>query len=694
MAADQDTAAPRRAAERRALLLRRLAAARPPAAGVRAAGGTSDEPAPMSPAQEGLWFIDQFSGASPLYAVPMAFRLRGRLDVPALTRALDAVVARHEMLRATVVDVDGEPRLRIAPELRLGPALEDLSGLPAPEREGRLADRLAAESARVFDLATGPLVVAALLRLTPAEHVLVLCVHHIVFDGWSLGVLFRDLGELYAAAVDGQPPRLPQLGSGFVDWVTRQRALTAGPQGQRQRDYWHRTLAALPPLDLPTDRPRPPVAGVSGAAHRFTLPAGLRPRLRELCREAQVTEFTALLAGFQALLGLRCGQRDVAVGIPMANRPTAAVQALVGYFVNTAVARTDLDGDPTFRGLLDRVRDVLLGAHDNSDYPVSALVAELAPDRDPSRPPLFQVMFLLHQDEWQRTGWPGLEVESLDLPMHTSMFELSLVVAPDGDELGCEFSYRTELFDDSTLAGLAADYGRILERAVAAPGTRLSALLDPPARAAGPDLAGWIDGEEFSCLGAKASLRRGELVRVDLGEMGRPGTTAELYAAVERFVRRRLRPEEDFASLVAVFDGPRQLAEEPFERLLWAQLAALHELDSHPWAADVSADPASPVFSFSLAGHPFFVVGLHERASRISRRFSRPAMAFNSHRQFERLRHSGAYPGLLTRTRERELRLQGSVNPALADHGTVSEARQYAGRAVPPDWTCPFRAAR
>ncbi|HVB27458.1 MAG TPA: amino acid adenylation domain-containing protein, partial [Mycobacteriales bacterium] len=367
---------------------------------------------PLSFGQQQLWILDRIDPGNVTYSIPIVARLRGALDPSALERSLNAVVARHESLRTSFPAVDGRPRQAIAPELRLALPVVDLRGLPAAELEAEAHRRLQADIAASFDLQRGPLLRALLLQLADDEHLVLLDVHHIVSDGWSTGVLLRELAALYAAFTTDQPASLPDLPIQYADYAAWQRARLAAGDYADQLAYWRAQLADLPAaLDLPTDHPRPAVRSGRGARLPISLPPALVERLTALCQAEGVTLFMALTAAFQTLLHRYTGQDDVVVGTPIANRRRRDLEDLVGFFVNTLVLRTDLSGNPTLRQLLRRVREVTLGAYAHQELPFQTLVETLAPRRDLSLTPLFQVMLVLQNAPLPALALPGLALQ-------------------------------------------------------------------------------------------------------------------------------------------------------------------------------------------------------------------------------------------------------------------------------------------
>jgi amino acid adenylation domain-containing protein len=432
---------------------------------------------PLSFAQQRLWILDRMEPGSPAYHVPVVLEVVGPLAVAALAHSLGEVVRRHEALRTTFGEGEGEPVQRIAPRMPVGLPAVDLSRLAAAGR-GEAARELARrEARRSFDLARGPLLRAVLLRLGAAEHRLLVTVHHVVFDGWSMGVLVREVGALYRAFAAGQASPLPDLPLQYADYAAWQRSWLAGEVLESQLAYWRRELpAAGEELELPADRPRPATRSLRGALVTFALPAELTAALRRLGREEGATLFMTLLAAFCALLGRCSGQRRLLVGSPIAGRNRVEWEGLIGFFVNTLVLAGDLAGDPPFAELLARVRRAALGAYAHQDLPFERLVEELHPSRDLSRTPLFQVMFALQNAPAEPLDLPGLECRVLEVDAGTARVDLMLSMVEDGGSLRGTLEYATDLFDASTVGRLARHLSQLLAGAAAAPGRRLSAL--------------------------------------------------------------------------------------------------------------------------------------------------------------------------------------------------------------------------
>jgi amino acid adenylation domain-containing protein len=435
------------------------------------------EPAPLSFAQERLWFIDRLQPGLTAYNIPMALRIEGEVSPAVLAAILGEVVRRHDALRTTFHEVEGRPVQVVSPAGRWILPLADLSSLPEEARAAE-ARRLAQEEAdRPFDLGRGPLLRAALLRLGPAEHALLLAMHHVVSDGWSMGVFVREITALYGAARSAGPSPLPELLIQYADFAVWQRGWLQGEVLERQVAYWREKLAGVPAsLDLPLDRPRPADPTYRGARVRVPLDAGFTRQLGLLARRHEATPFMVLLAGFQALLGRLSGQEDLTVGSPIANRNRAEIEPLIGFFVNTLVLRGDLAGDPSFAGLLARVRRTSLEAYAHQDLPFERLVEELRPERHLAINPLFQVLFALQNVPVDRADLPGLSLAPLELEATTAQFDLELSLAESADGMVVEVAYSTELFDAPTPRRLAAHLETLLRGAMAGAGQRLSEL--------------------------------------------------------------------------------------------------------------------------------------------------------------------------------------------------------------------------
>ena len=430
---------------------------------------------PLSFAQERLWFLAQFEPNSAAYNIPMALRLAGALDAAVLHRCLTEVLRRHESLRICFTAGEGEPALVIKPGASLEMPLADIGNLPELEREETALQLCMEEAQRPFDLTRDILLRAKLLRLGEADHILILTMHHIASDGWSVGVLNSELGTLYEAFVKGNPSPLPELPVQYADFGAWQREWLQGEVLEAQLAYWKRQLEGAPAiLELPTDRPRLAVQSSRGALMWGELPKPLSTALKELSRAEGATLFMTLLAAFQTLLHCYSGSDQIVVGTPIAGRRRPELEQLIGLFVNTLVMRGDLSGDPSFRMLLARTRESALGAYDHQDLPFEKLVEALSPDRSTSHAPLFQAMFVLQNAEWAPPSLSGLEVAPFPVDLDVSKFDLTLSVRERDGGLKIGVEYCTDLFEAETIRRMLGHYQTLLEGMVANPGGRLS----------------------------------------------------------------------------------------------------------------------------------------------------------------------------------------------------------------------------
>jgi amino acid adenylation domain-containing protein len=430
----------------------------------------ASQPLPLSFAQEQLWFLDQLHGGSPAYIVPLALRLAGSLNKTTLEQSLNEILRRHEALRTTFPAVDGRPVQVISQAATLTLEVVDLSRLPHAEREAQLRRLAIEEGRRLFDLVRGPLFRASLLRLADDEHALFLTTHHIVSDALSMVVLIQELAALCAAYATGKPSPLSPLFVQYADFAHWQRRWLQGDVLDSHLSYWRRKLGGDPPvLQLPTDRPRPAVQTFHGARRFLTLSRSLSEALRHLSRQEGVTLFMTLLAGFKTLLARYTGQDDILVGSPATNRNRTGIEGLIGFLVNVLVMRTDLSGDPSFRQLLSRVRDVALEAYAHQDMPFEKLVEELQPARDLSYNPLYQVMFTFVNAPLPHISLPGVTVTPLQVHNGTAKFDLLLELWDRPEGLSGALEYNTDLFDDTTIDRMTGHFQTLLESVVGRP---------------------------------------------------------------------------------------------------------------------------------------------------------------------------------------------------------------------------------
>ncbi len=425
--------------------------------------------------QRRLWFLDQWEPGSGVYNVPVATRLTGPLDLDVLERSLGAVVARHESLRTRFALHDGQPMQVVESAVEVPVRRLDFTDLPPDQREAEGRRAIAEEAGRLFNLSEAPLIRALVVRLSSDDHIVLVTLHHIVCDGWSIDVLLGELGSCYNAFVAGHPSPLAPVEIQYGDYSVWQRGWLEGAELERQLAYWRQQLAGVPVLQVHPDRVRPTVVTSRGAEHPIALPRGLTDRLIALGRNQRATLFMTLLAAFQTLLMRYTGQEDLAVGSPIAGRNRVEIEPLIGFFVNTLVLRTDLGGNPTFRELLGRVRAVTLDAYSHQDIPFEKLVEELRPERATEHAPLCQAMFVLHGAQ-TTPGFQGTTAAAYAVNRSTSKFEVTLSLRDGPGGLRGVLEYNTDLFEPATIARMAEHFERLVEGAVTMPDARLSEL--------------------------------------------------------------------------------------------------------------------------------------------------------------------------------------------------------------------------
>ena len=432
-------------------------------------------PAPLSFAQEQLWFLDHLAPGSPVYNMGDIVDFHGKYNAEAMHRAIRELVRRHEILRTTFSHSGGQPAQILVPEMDLPLAELDLSSLSEQERERAWASVVAEQGRKPFDLSQAPLLRATMVHLSAHEHRLLLTTHHILADEWSMEVVHQELKQLYDAFSQGRPSPLPELPIQYTDFAGWQRRWLQGEVLDKQTAYWKRELAGAPfILELPTDKPRPAIGSFRGATETFRLPGKILDQLKGLGRQQQATLFMILEAGFMALLYRYTGQDDIIVGTPISGRTHSETENLIGLFLNTVLLRAKFSERQNFLSLLHQVRERALGAYAHPDVPFKHLVAELAPDRDPSRTPLFQVMFILHNPDGisQVSKVSG----NRELETGTSKFDLTLILSEDENGLDGLIEYSTDLFEAATIRRLTTHYARLLEAGVAAPDRSISEL--------------------------------------------------------------------------------------------------------------------------------------------------------------------------------------------------------------------------
>ncbi|MDJ0732574.1 MAG: amino acid adenylation domain-containing protein [Nostocaceae cyanobacterium] len=431
---------------------------------------------PASFGQKRLWFLDQLEPGSPFYNLPFAVRLKGNLNIPILEKSFQTIVERHEALRTALITVNGEPVQAIAPEIKLTIPVVDLEGFPESERENQALQIATQEAQSPFVLSEFPLVRVKLLRLQEQEHILLLSVHHTVFDGWSIGILLKELAAVYTAFSTGQAVILPDLPLQYADYSMWQQEWLQGEVLEKQLGYWQQQLADISPLQLPTDKPRPASQTYEGETYSWQIPPDLTTALEGLSQRAGVTLFMTLLAAFNSLLYRYTGHDDIVVGSAIANRTWAESEGIIGLFVNTLALRTQIDGNPSFEELLGRVRDTTLAAYAHQDLPFEKLVGELQIERDLGRNPLFQVWFALDNVPMSTLQIGDLVLTPIKVKKRTSQFDLSLDISVGEQGLTGEIEYSTELFTSTTITRMVEHFHTLLYGIVANPQAKLSEL--------------------------------------------------------------------------------------------------------------------------------------------------------------------------------------------------------------------------
>ncbi len=438
---------------------------------------TGSGPWLLSFGQERIWFLHQFACGSPVYSVPIAMRIDGRLDLRALNAALSALMARHETLRTLCVSIDGTPAQAVAPPTAVDLPCFDIEALPEEQKPAQLEKLIQDLIRKPFDLERDLPLKAYLIRTGEQNHTLVLNLHHISADGWSMGILNQELVALYQGFSHGAACELTPLPVQYPDFAEWQRQRFTREALAKQLSYWRKQLEGAPPyLELPTDHPRPAIQTYNGARHFFQMPAALAAGLREFSARQGVSLFMTLLAGFEVLLHRYTSQEDIVVGTPIANRPRPEIEGLIGFFLNNLALRVDLSGDPSFGELLARVRRVALEAYGHYELPFEMLLEELKPERDLTRSPIFQVMFTLQSSPTATTHLRDLSLSSRELDTRTSKFELFVVMQERGPELGGYVEYNTDLFELSTIQRMLSHFERVLQAALRTSDEKISRL--------------------------------------------------------------------------------------------------------------------------------------------------------------------------------------------------------------------------
>ncbi len=432
---------------------------------------------PLSFSQQRLWVLDQLGARDGAYTMSAGFRLVGALNIRALEQSIATIVQRHEVLRTTFVDREGVPALHISDDINLALETVDLASVPDSERQTKLASHMAAVVDNPFDLAQGPLFRVALYRLGDAEHVIAVAMHHIISDAWSMGVLVREICASYDAYASSGEPALVSLPVQYADFAAWQRAWLQGAVLENQLAYWREHLQDAPPyLDLPADHHRPAVRKFRGARVTASLPQTIAERVKSLCQEQGATQYMALLAAFNVLLYRYTGQSDIVVGTPIANRGRRELEGLIGFFVNTLALRTRLDGAPSFREVLARVRETALAAYAHQDLPFDRIVEELAPERDLSRSPIFQVMFVLQNAPKSEFHLPGLTLSRVPTINERSRFDVTMAINESAGGVTLALEYDSDLFESARMDRMLQHYALLLDRALDQPDASIDAI--------------------------------------------------------------------------------------------------------------------------------------------------------------------------------------------------------------------------
>ena len=432
---------------------------------------------PLSFAQQRLWFLDQLSPGNANYNIPSAIRLQGELNMDVLQRSMDTIIQRHEVLRTVFKEQNGAPVQIIQDTLSLPLPVSDLSGLSPEEQETKARALATAEASKPFDLANGPLVRVQLIKLSENEHIALFTLHHTVTDGWSMGILIREIAALYNAYLNDEPAPLPELPVQYADYAIWQRSYLQGEVLEKQLTFWKELIGENPPaLELPTDRPRPAMQTFNGATLTEILPPETTKQLLAFSQKENATLFMTLLAAFQTLMHRYSGQNQILVGSPIANRTRVETEGLIGFFVNTLVLKADFAQAADFKSLLKQIRQTTLQVYAHQDLPFEQLVEALQPERDMSRSPLFQAAFILQNAPLDKIELPGLTILPFEAENRTSKYDLTLNAAETEDGLALALEYNTDLFEAETAQRILRHYRNMLDRILANPKEKIAYL--------------------------------------------------------------------------------------------------------------------------------------------------------------------------------------------------------------------------
>ncbi|HEY6802398.1 MAG TPA: non-ribosomal peptide synthase/polyketide synthase [Pyrinomonadaceae bacterium] len=566
----------------------------------------------LSFAQQRLWFLDQLEPNSAVYNNPLAVRLTGKLNKEALERTLTEIVRRHEVLRTSFATVEGQAVQVIAPPSPVSLPELNISEMAEEEREALVRQLAGEEAAKPFDLARSPILRVQLVRLASEEHVVLLTMHHIISDGWSMGVFINEVVTLYRAYCEDRESPLPELGVQYADFALWQRGWLQGEALDQQLRYWEKQLRDVATLELPADRPRPLLQSHKGANYSFTVDASVSERVKELSRGEGATLFMTLLAVFQVLLSRYSGQSDIVVGSPIAGRTRHEIEALIGFFVNTLVLRSDVNGAESFSMLLAQVKEVCLGAYAHQDIPFEKLVEELQPERDLSRSPLFQVMFVLQNvPGGEAVELPGLRLSGLESESVTAKFDLLLTLSELPAQVGGingNIEYSTDIFDETTIARMGSHFASLLE-----------AIVDGPARPIA-ELQFLTAGEHEQLLSWNQTQQQVGLKLIHESFVEQvdqtPGSPALIFGPVQlSYVELNKRANQLASHLRSLGVGPETIVGVCFERGIEMVVALLGVLKSG--AAYLPIDPEYPAerISFTLADAGVSLLLTHDAAA-------------------------------------------------------------------------------
>ncbi|MCA9944681.1 MAG: hypothetical protein KC449_14425 [Anaerolineales bacterium] len=483
-----------------------------------------DKTAVLSFGQERLWFLHQLDSANAAYNLRTAVRLQGNLNLPALEASIQEVVNRHESLRTKIVAANGRPQQQIQQQMIAPLPVTDLTDLQGDELETAVQQHTDAEAQAPFDLANGPLFRARLLKLQANDHILLLTMHHIISDGWSIGILIREIATLYQTKVANQPSPLAKIPVQYADFATWQREWLQGETLEKQLAYWGEQLADTAVVDLPTDHPRPTVQTFAGARHYFTVAPDVASQFHQLTHAENATLFMGLLGAFNLLLHIYSRQTDISVGTPVAGRNRNQLESTIGLFINTLVMRNQIDPQASFRDLLKQIRQTTLDAFAHQDVPFEKLVEELHPPRDPSRTPFFQHLFILQNAPMQSVKLPGVTLTPLQPNKASSLFDLTLTMWDDDQGMRGYLEYNTDLFCDETMARFVTHFQQLMRQIGQQPDAPIAQLSALSPAEKGKMLTEWNATERPYPTHTHKKLKKKQVEKTPEGTAAPPAT--------------------------------------------------------------------------------------------------------------------------------------------------------------------------